>query len=112
MSLPTLDEFVSQFGGRVVEGSFQTRESEGSMGKVVDKKATAVSENSPITRETLEAKLHAYQTSLQIAQARYADHLKHAEAMKVQIQAHTGAIQAVEDLLRSILPQASTGPTE
>jgi len=60
---------------------------------------------------TLEAKLSEYRQSLQTARVRRQQLLDEADKMRSQIDAHMGAIQAVEDLLRSVLPQYETAPT-
>lgn len=71
-----------------------------------------LSSGTPITKEHLEEKLAALQTSLQVARAQRAEHLKQADALQVQVQMHLGAIQTIEGLLRTLLPEVGEDPDQ
>ena len=76
-----------------------------------DEPVTSEGETSgPLQPAILEKKLSEYRQSLQMAQVRRQQLLDEADKMRSQIDAHMGAIQAVEEILRSVLPQYETAP--
>lgn len=68
------------------------------------KSAKVTSEGAPITADAIAAKLSAYRDSLRAVQDRQRQITAEADRLRSQVDAHMGAIQALEELHRLTLP--------